>query len=100
MLAILTTLSTLEKSEHSKHDDVHMTLGRRKKKLFKDWELLGTLTTDTYLQALLCTCLGLMRLIYEENDVRLMYKDGEVALGVTSLPTTVLHLIVTHVNPY
>lgn len=99
MSTILITLSTLEKSEHCKHDDVHMILGGKKKKT-KDWELVGTLRIDAYLRALLCTCLGLMRLIYKESDVQLMYKDGKVALGVISLSIMVLHLILTYVNPY
>lgn len=44
--------------------------------------------------------LELMKLIYEESDVQLMCKDVEVALGVICLSTMVLHLILTHLNPY
>lgn len=35
---------------------------------------------------LYCAHLGLIRLIYEESDVQLMYKDGEVALGSFLFP--------------
>lgn len=44
--------------------------------------------------------LGLMRLIYEESDVRLMHEDGRVALGAISLSLMVFHLNLTHVNSY